>query len=89
MGLLSVQVLILSAAQGSASTPAIGSRLHPDWVIGGHMHLRFSDGIWLTGDPSAEQGAHQVRIEVLDKIESGINDNLLVADLRDGEIIPI
>lgn len=60
--------------------------VRPDWIIGGHMHLRFSDGIWLTG---AQQDAHQVRIEVLDKIESGLDTNLLIADLRDGDVLPL
>lgn len=62
--------------------------VRPEWVIGGHMHRRFSDGIWLTGQ-QADEAAHQVRVEVLDKIESGITTNLLTADLIDGQIVPV
>lgn len=56
--------------------------VHPDWVVGGHMHTRFTDGLWL-------DDGHQVRVEVLDKIESGIDTNLLIADLADGEMVPV
>lgn len=61
--------------------------VRPDWVIGGHMHFRFSDGIWL--DETKTEQAHQVRVEVLDQIEQGIEGNMMVADLRDGEVLPL
>lgn len=54
----------------------------PDWIIGGHLHVRHTGGVWLPG-------GHQVRVEVLDKIESGVEGNLLVADLIDGQIVPV
>lgn len=56
--------------------------VRPDWVVGGHMHIRFTDGLWLND-------GHQVRVEVLDKIESGVENNLLIVDLSDGDMVPV
>lgn len=56
--------------------------VRPHWVIGGHLHIRHTGGMWLNG-------AHQVRVEVLDKIENGIGGNLLIADLVDGSVAPV
>lgn len=62
--------------------------VRPDWIVGGHMHMRFSDGMFL--EPEVEGGhPHQVRVEVLDRIESGVAENLLIADLCDGEIVQV
>lgn len=56
--------------------------VRPDWVIGGHMHVRRTASIWLPE-------GHQVRVEVLDRVESGVANNLLVADLIDGQVLPV
>lgn len=56
--------------------------VEPEWVIGGHMHLRATTGLWT---PTGQQ----VRVEVLDKIENGTSTNLFVADLSDGELLPV
>ena len=49
----------------------------PDWVIGGHLHMRHSGALTTSAGKA-------VSVEVLDKVEAGIATTLFIADLRDG-----
>lgn len=62
--------------------------VQPDWVVGGHMHLRHSTSMFL---PAVSDGVfpQQTRVEVLDKIESGLAGNLLVCDLDEAQMHPL
>ena len=54
--------------------------VRPSWVVAGHMHLRQTTGFWIHDDSTPQQ----VRVDVLNRVESGIPENLLVCDLVDG-----
>jgi hypothetical protein len=62
--------------------------VQPDWVIGGHMHLRHSTSLFLPPLHAGSMPQH-TRVEVLDKIESGLAGNLLVCDLDDAQMQPL